>query len=784
MAPANTADVASVPAAADYYRYDAPPPVDRKVLPSYSPPLYSQSQTSQEAKTPLATTPTPTLTPTPLSQDVKVLPFRDLSHADQLPPIQTSSYGSCDSDARHKPLPSISSVTGSVAGSVTGSVAGSVASSATSVTTIDTPEVAPYSPSHWPSLNPLTAYYTPGHAQASAADSPLRMDVDNNSTSTSTNTGPTGTASPDQFSVRASSVSLEDPDVRMAAEALGDLRADFVSSPPARNSPLPGGRQGQGQGQGQQAPTSEPLFSLLTTSHPLLAKTIEGTTSAYNTSKNYSPRFKSGAEYVEGYLTPIGNTIGSVSRVTGVEGGVRWFLGGGRRRHQHQPPSEGGESSKPSFYKRRKVDLRRGGGRSNGTSSTDAQSSGAASAGASSLSSSLSPSSSSPKPQGASQTQTAAAGRTERPLTDASAAANGDRYGFHHEDRRLSMSTVETLPAYDDHRSPDYTESVSGSSLMRIESANSTGTATSASQQRQQQQQQQQQQQERREAEQQQEQQQQQLQQRQDQSVNGQPAAWQTRLIMSTSGLSVAMSEESLRSLKYCLHWLRWANGNIDKVIESLKSALDQYDSAGEATEETARANARANGSAGTNSRTQTGDDDVVVEDTAAAQAQRNELAARIATLRGDLLHTLRGAVDTVSKYAGGALPDNARVLVRRHLTSLPQRFRLANQAEAEAEAEAMRSGQGGRRRPTTDKEVREGAQRVLVLAKEGLDMMSQVSGVLDGTIVSAEEWCERLGKKNPGGDGSESQVTTPAATPAPAPAPVTAEVDGDVVMQ
>ena len=28
------------------------------------------------------------------------------------------------------------------------------------------------------------------------------------------------------------------------------------------------------------------------------------------------------------------------------------------------------------------------------------------------------------------------------------------------------------------------------------------------------------------------------------------------------------------------------------------------------------------------------------------------------------------------------------------------------------------------------------------------LDMMTQVSGVLDGTIVSAEEWCERLGKK------------------------------------
>lgn len=56
----------------------------------------------------------------------------------------------------------------------------------------------PPKPNQWPSMNPLTTFYTPSHA----ADSPQRMDVD-----------------------RSSSVSLDDPDVRMAAEALGDLRA-------------------------------------------------------------------------------------------------------------------------------------------------------------------------------------------------------------------------------------------------------------------------------------------------------------------------------------------------------------------------------------------------------------------------------------------------------------------------------------------------------------------------------------------------------------------------------
>jgi len=45
-------------------------------------------------------------------------------------------------------------------------------------------------------------------------------------------------------------------------------------------------------------------------------------------------------------------------------------------------------------------------------------------------------------------------------------------------------------------------------------------------------------------------------------------------------------------------------------------------------------------------------------------------------------------------------------------------------------------------------------ASRALVLAKEGLDMMQQVSDVVEGTIDRAEEWCERLGRKKREDDG------------------------------
>lgn len=72
----------------------------------------------------------------------------------------------------------------------------------------------------WPSSNPLTAYYQPGPSQLSPksrpthVDSPSMMDVD----------------TPDSRGRRGGSVlSIDDPDVRLAAEALGDLRAGMSS---------------------------------------------------------------------------------------------------------------------------------------------------------------------------------------------------------------------------------------------------------------------------------------------------------------------------------------------------------------------------------------------------------------------------------------------------------------------------------------------------------------------------------------------------------------------------
>ncbi|KLU91308.1 hypothetical protein MAPG_09829 [Magnaporthiopsis poae ATCC 64411] len=490
-------------------------------------------------------------------------------------------------------LPPISSLTDSLSSSL--SPRSVPAISASPPAQIDRRQPSPPRLTEWPSLNPYTTFYRPSHAQA--ADSPGKMDVEMSGT-------------------RAGSVSLDDPDVRMAAEALGDLRADFVSTP-----------------QQQQQP--EPLLQLLTTSHPLLAKTIEGTTSAYNTSKNFSPRFKSGAEYVEGYLTPIGNTLGSVGRVTGVEGGVRWFLRGARRQ---PPPSSDLESGDGARNKRRRMMGAR---------------------------------------EGSDEGKSAGHDDRQSPTTATSAATTPtpsefDPFAFRSKERRTSMSTVDTLPAYDDHRSPAYTEDAlderSGPMASPRPQSSSSG------------------------------------------------GAWQSRLILSTSGLSVAMSEESLRSLKYCLQWLRWANDHIAKVIGTLKATLEQFE------RQQKQENPDSEGNPLTTEITVIIDPNVMAidEEPNQGQAEHNaELGQRVAALKSDVLKTLRAVIETVSKYAGGALPENAR-------------------AEPSAAGPSTAS----------EKDVREGAQRVLLLAQEGLDMMAQVSGVLDGTIVSAEEWCSRLGKK------------------------------------
>jgi transcriptional repressor OPI1 len=80
----------------------------------------------------------------------------------------------------------------------------------------------------------------------------------------------------------------------------------------------------------------------------------------------------------------------------------------------------------------------------------------------------------------------------------------------------------------------------------------------------------------------------------------------------------------------------------------------------------------------------------------------------RLIDVRRDIVHTIRQAVDIVSKYAGGALPEPARTRVRGFILTLPQRWAskaggtggVTAGSERDSTVTAAASGTGSTRRP------------------------------------------------------------------------------------
>jgi hypothetical protein len=241
-------------------------------------------------------------------------------------------------------------------------------------------------------------------------------------------------------------------------------------------------------------------------------------------------------------------------------------------------------------------------------------------------------------------------------------------------------SVADSLPAYDDQCSPAYEEALKGGQL-------DTRAA-------------------------------------QDRRLN-----WSTQLIMTTSGLGAALSDRSLNSLKYCLGLLRHATTHIDSAMKALKLLLDDYEAARQ------QVGTEADTRDGTSAPSESGAD---------REEQVRRIAERMKTLSSDIWKTLENVVNSVSQYAGGALPQNARQVVRTQLLSMPQRWQAAS-----------RSAEGQERGSEAV-----GAQRMLAFAKEGLDMMAQVTTVVDGTVQSAETWLARMGRRpqqngQPSGDSN-----------------------------
>jgi len=234
------------------------------------------------------------------------------------------------------------------------------------------------------------------------------------------------------------------------------------------------------------------------------------------------------------------------------------------------------------------------------------------------------------------------------------------------------VSFAETLPAYDENRSPPYEAS---SSRLAVQHPRQT---------------------------------------------------WKSKLVITTSGLGVALSETSLNSLKYCLSLLRNATNHLTTVMATLRQLIEEF-------ERIVYPNSQQNHPGSS------------VQLTPDQEAKSQEIAQRIKSLGQDIMGTIKAVTTNVSKYTGSALPENAGALVRRQLLSVPLRWRVAEERTANE--------------PRNPETLQTG-QKWFIFAEQGCDMIGQVSIVLQGTVDSAESWLESMGRKKSGITAQEDQKT------------------------
>lgn len=178
-----------------------------------------------------------------------------------------------------------------------------------------------------------------------------------------------------------------------------------------------------------------------------------------------------------------------------------------------------------------------------------------------------------------------------------------------------------------------------------------------------------------------------------------QKSRWQQIVLHagSAAGTTAAViSEESMKCLRYCLSWLQYAIQHIDQQMNLLRSFLVSL---------------------------ATGSSKTVVK------ANNND-ESTLASIKKEIVDTLRKVVEVVSKYAGSGLPEQAKASVRAFILQLPSTWaNLHNKSQAEQDAQPLH----------------ETSIKLLDFGGESIVMLKSVSNVFSDTIERAELWLKRL---------------------------------------
>ncbi|KAH8921982.1 Opi1-domain-containing protein [Atractiella rhizophila] len=200
---------------------------------------------------------------------------------------------------------------------------------------------------------------------------------------------------------------------------------------------------------------------------------------------------------------------------------------------------------------------------------------------------------------------------------------------------------------------------------------------------------------------------------------------WQGMLVeagMTAGGIGAAVSEESLKSLKYCLHWLQYASARLEHQLAVLQNFISSLSAPAPS--------------------------DALISPSA---------VHTLTQIRRDVVDTIRKVVDVVAKYSGAALPEHARRFVKQSIMSLPGKW--ANTIRSHdsmsqdgsvpsspapinlsAAPGTLAAGDG-----MTKENAEAAADRVLNFTVESLEMVKGINRVFAESVERAELWVDRL---------------------------------------
>ncbi|OBZ80632.1 Clock-controlled protein 8, partial [Choanephora cucurbitarum] len=187
-----------------------------------------------------------------------------------------------------------------------------------------------------------------------------------------------------------------------------------------------------------------------------------------------------------------------------------------------------------------------------------------------------------------------------------------------------------------------------------------------------------------------------------------QKSRWQQLVLNASSAAgttAAVISEESMKCLRYCLSWLRYAIMHIEQQVALLRQHLNSL---------------FTSSSSLLTSRTELAvTEDEVIEN------------STLASIRREIVDTLRKVVDVVSRYAGAGLPEQAKANVRSFILELPNRWAALDQKPKQS--------------MHREQSMHEASIRLLEFGGESIEMLKSVSTIFSDTIERAELWLKRL---------------------------------------